>query len=219
MNPFDDTSTPAAKRLLASLRETDLGLPKTWADALTLFEDRNQQRMQDRTLRALVVAYREDKRAGPIIIAMLWRRLLGRHVGADELHDLVVAVLLIAKRADPNRPDLPARIISSAAHMVAYHRPHVRLVALGKEPIAPTPEDPMNDDNMTPAEVMKRLRISRDTLIRYTKAGKIPAIRLPSGRFRYSMAEVDKACTDTAGKRIAKGGQESNGDGTDEGSG
>jgi excisionase family DNA binding protein len=46
---------------------------------------------------------------------------------------------------------------------------------------------------LTSADVLARLRISRSTLRRWVKSGKLPAHRTPFGRLRFDPAEVDRA--------------------------
>ena len=43
---------------------------------------------------------------------------------------------------------------------------------------------------LKPAEVMERLRVSRQTLLRYEADGVLRAVRLPSGHRRYHLEDV-----------------------------
>ena len=53
---------------------------------------------------------------------------------------------------------------------------------------------------MKPKEVMEVLRISRSTLRRLRKEGKIKAIRLPNGRYEYDEESVYRYLLETMGK-------------------
>ena len=44
---------------------------------------------------------------------------------------------------------------------------------------------------LTPAEVMARLNVSRQTLVRYVDGGHLPAVVLPSGHRRYRDTDVE----------------------------
>lgn len=57
----------------------------------------------------------------------------------------------------------------------------------------------MNIDLLTPQAVRKQLKISRQTLWNYVKAGKIPVIRLSDngkGRMRFRQEDIEKFIND-----------------------
>ena len=45
---------------------------------------------------------------------------------------------------------------------------------------------------LTAREVAELLGVSAETTLRWTRAGKLPAIRLPSGAIRYREADIDE---------------------------
>lgn len=45
---------------------------------------------------------------------------------------------------------------------------------------------------LTAREVAERLGLTTDTVLRWTRAGKLPGIRLPSGQLRYWEGELDE---------------------------
>jgi len=53
-----------------------------------------------------------------------------------------------------------------------------------------TPDEVAGSALLMPREVMKRLRVSRQTLARYVAGGHLAAVVLPSGHRRYREADV-----------------------------
>lgn len=45
---------------------------------------------------------------------------------------------------------------------------------------------------LTAREVAEALGMSNETILRWTRAGKLPAIRLPSGAIRYRESDLDQ---------------------------
>lgn len=189
----DELNRPAAAGLLAALRRRDPGLPE-WSAAATIFADQTAQTMQDRILRALLLAYRlPDQRAGPLIVALLWSRICARCGSADQVQDLVEAVLEMSPYADVNRAELPMRLVSAAVKRIDLRRPEMRTVPLS-DLIPAVPQEPsMPEEHLTPSEAAKQLKLKNTiTLTRWAKAGHITAVRLPNGRYRYTQQEIDR---------------------------
>lgn len=59
----------------------------------------------------------------------------------------------------------------------------------------PTRNTDAAEDYLDSKAVMARVRISRRTLDRYVKSGKLPVSVLPSGHRRYAPADVDALLT------------------------
>lgn len=57
----------------------------------------------------------------------------------------------------------------------------------------------MTDDLMKVKEVMAYLNISRSTLIRLTKDGKLPVVRMGPKTIRYHKADVEKLIEESKG--------------------
>ena len=193
----DELAKPAAADLLKALRRRDPGLPE-WAQAAASFADAAAQTTQDRVMRALVQAYRlPDLRAGPLIIALLWRRICARCYGdEDQAQTLVVGVLEMAPYIKVDQTQLSMRLVSTAADRVRQRCADVRTVPLTDliPPITPSQETPVPDDDLlTPGEAAKRLKLKNSiTLTRWAKAGRIVPVRTPTGRYRYSLAEIER---------------------------
>ncbi len=194
----DELNRPAATSLLDVLRRRDPGLP-AWTAAAVIFADPTAQTMQDRILRALLLAYRlPDLRAGPLIIALLWRRICARCNGdEDQSQTLVVAVLEMAPYADVLRSDLAMRLVAAAGDRIRMRHPLIRTVPLSDliPPAAPPSEPSMSDEpsHLTAREAAKLLKIKNPvTLTRWAKAGRITPIHLPNGHYRYTQAEIDR---------------------------
>lgn len=49
----------------------------------------------------------------------------------------------------------------------------------------------MTDRLLTAREVADRLGVSTGALLRWTRAGLVPAVKLPSGAVRYERAQID----------------------------
>ncbi len=49
----------------------------------------------------------------------------------------------------------------------------------------------MTDRLLTAREIAERINVSTETVLRWTRLGELPAIRLPSGQLRYREAEVE----------------------------
>lgn len=200
----DELTKPSAIGLLATLRRRDPGLPE-WSAAAPVFANPDAQIMQDRILRALMLAYRlPDLRAGPLIIALLWRRICARCNGdEDQVQTLVVAVLEMAPFADVERSDLPMRLVAAAADRIRLRHPLMRTVPLSDliPPAAPS-EPSMADEpsHLTAREAAKLLKIKNPvTLTRWAKAGRITPVRLPNGHYRYTQAEIERVL---AGRKL-----------------
>lgn len=196
MNWAEELSTPDAVGVLAVIRRRDHGMPP-WEDAAALFQNQDAQGWQDRILRALVNAYKTpDLRAGPIIIALLWRRICARCNGDDEaVQSLVVAVLEVCRLYEHiDQSGLPLRLVNAG-----WERQRSRLPVIHTVPLADLiPDRDHKDDDedrglLTPKEAAARLKLkTTDTLARWAKEGLIKAIRTPTGRYRYSEAEVER---------------------------
>ena len=52
-----------------------------------------------------------------------------------------------------------------------------------------------NTELLTAQQVADRLRVHVETVRRWTRAGDLPAVVLPSGRFRYRAIDVDALAT------------------------
>ncbi len=50
---------------------------------------------------------------------------------------------------------------------------------------------PMTDRLLTAREVSDLLGVSTETVLRWTRAGKLPAVKLPSGAVRFRQDELD----------------------------
>jgi len=192
----DELTKPAAVGLLATLRRRDPGLPE-WPAAANVFASPDAQTMQDRILRALLLAYRlPDLRAGPLIVALLWRRICARCNGdEDQVQTLVVAVLEMAPFADVDRTELPMRLVAAAGDRIRLRHPQMRTVPLSDliPPAAPPSEPSMPDEHLTAREAAKKLKLKNTiTLTRWAKAGRITPVRLPNGHYRYTQAEIDR---------------------------
>lgn len=59
----------------------------------------------------------------------------------------------------------------------------------------------MADRLLTAREVAERLTVSTETVLRWTRRGKLPAYKLPSGAIRYREAEVDRRIAEWATPR------------------
>lgn len=57
----------------------------------------------------------------------------------------------------------------------------------------------MTEHLLTAREVAGMLGVSPETVLRWTRAGKLPAIRLPGGAIRYREADLDEWLT---GRRL-----------------
>lgn len=197
----DELNRPAAIGLLAALRRRDPGLPE-WPAAAEAFANPDAQIMQDRILRALLLAYRlPDLRAGPLIIALLWRRICARcHGDEDQVQTLVVAVLEMAPFAAIEQTQLAMRLVGAAGDRIRLRHADMRTVPLSDllPPASPPPEPSMPDDDLlTPSEAAKRLKLKNPiTLTRWAKAGRITAVRTPTGRYRYSQQEIDRVLSE-----------------------
>lgn len=193
----DELTRPAATGLLAALRRRDPGLPE-WAAAAEAFANPDAQTLQDRILRALLAAYRlPDLRAGPLIVALLWRRICARcHGDEDQVQTLVVAVLEMAPFAVVDNAQLGMRLVSAACDRIRLRHPAMRTVPLSDliPPSSPPSEPSMpEDDLLTPGEAAKRLKLKNPiTLTRWAKAGRITPVRTPTGRYRYSAQEIER---------------------------
>jgi len=200
----DELTKPSAVGLLATLRRQDPGLPD-WPAADRCFADPAAQTVQDRILRALLMAYRrQDLRAGPLIIALLWRRICARCNGdEDQVQTLVVAVLEMAPFADLDRAELAMRLVSAACDRIRLRHPLMRTVPLSDliPPATPPSEPSMADEHhLTAAEAAKLLKLKdRRTLTSWAKAGRITPVRLPNGHYRYTQAEIDRVL---AGRKL-----------------
>ena len=53
---------------------------------------------------------------------------------------------------------------------------------------------------ITSRELAAELRVSYQTCCAWTKAGKVPAIRMPDGSWRYRRAEIDKWMSDRSNR-------------------
>ncbi len=51
---------------------------------------------------------------------------------------------------------------------------------------------------LTAREVADLLDVSTETVLRWVRAGKLPAVRLPSGALRFPMADLDAWLTERA---------------------
>lgn len=49
----------------------------------------------------------------------------------------------------------------------------------------------MDSEMLRTGQALKQLGIHRVTLYRWIRAGRIPAVRLPSGEFRINQADID----------------------------
>ncbi len=56
----------------------------------------------------------------------------------------------------------------------------------------------MTDRLLTAREVAGLLGVSAETVLRWTRRGDLPAIRLPGGALRYGQTALDKWITDRA---------------------
>lgn len=191
-----ELTTPDAVGLLAALRRRDPGLPP-WPDAAATFANYDAQVMQDRILRALVNAYRgEDKRAGPLIVALLWRRICSRCNGdSDAAQSLVVGVLEVARvYQHTEAAGLPMRLVSAGVDRQRSRTPMIKTVPLADLlPSATQGDDESTVDLLTPKEAAARLRLkTTDTLAEWARRGLIKPIRTPTGRYRYPVAEVER---------------------------
>jgi hypothetical protein len=199
----DELTKPSAVGLLATLRRQDPGLPE-WQAADRCFADPAAQTVKDRILRALLTAYRrQDLRAGPLIIALLWRRICARCNGdEDQVQTLVVAVLEMAPFADHGRAELAMRLVSAACDRIRLRHPLMRTVPLSDliPPAAPPSEPSMDEHHLTAAEAAKLLKLKdRRTLTSWAKAGRITPVRLPNGHYRYTQGEIDRVL---AGRKL-----------------
>lgn len=201
---LDELTKPDALALLASLRRLDPGLPD-WMPACAIFADPAAQVAQDRILRALLAAYRiPDLRAGPLIIALLWRRICAK-AGSDDdqVQTLVAGVLEMARFTKLAAAGLPMRLISAAAERTRQRGPTARTVPLSElnHPTTPPREPSMADDDLlTPTEAAKRLKLKNPiTLARWAKAGHLIAKRTPTGRYRYSVQEIERIIAEKKG--------------------
>ncbi len=221
INEFaQELSTPDAVGLLAALRRKDPGLPP-WPDAAVSFADYDAQVMQDRIMRALVDAYRsDDKRAGPVMVALLWRRICGRCNGdADAAQTLVVGVLEVARvyeRIDST--GLPMRLVSAGYDRTRSRSPAIKTVPLADLlPAASQGDDESTADLLTPKEAAARLRLkTTDTLAEWARRGLIKPIRTPTGRYRYPVSEVERIKAEGRGSEPVHRQRAGNTDATDD---
>lgn len=208
-----ELATPGAVGLLAALRRRDPGLP-SWDVAVAIFRDYDQQVAQDRIARALASAYQAtDLRAGPILVALLWRRICARVNGDQEAaHSLVVALLEVCLRYEHlDRSELPMRLVSAAADRARARTPAMHTVPLADLlPARQEGEDPTPPGLLTPGEAMRRLGIkSPNTLINWAKSGRLTPVRSPTGRYHYHEAEIERI-------RDGRQGAETDGGDTDQ---
>jgi hypothetical protein len=190
----DELTKPSAVGLLATLRRRDPALPE-WLAAERVFADATAQTMQDRIMRSLLAAYRlPDLRAGPLIVALLWRRICARCNGDDDqVQTLVVAVLEMAPFADTDRSELAMRLVSAATDRIRLRHPGFRTTPLSNLIPSPEPSMPPPDEHLTASEAAKQLKLKNTiTLTRWAKAGRITAVRLPNGHYRYTQQEIDR---------------------------
>jgi hypothetical protein len=191
----DELTKPSAVGLLASLRRRDPGLPE-WTAAERVFADASAQTMQDRIMRSLLAAYRlPDLRAGPLIVALLWRRICARCNGDDDqVQTLVVAVLEMAPFADTDRSELAMRLVAAATDRIRLRHPGIRTTPLSN--LIPSPEPsmpPPPEHYLTAKEAAKVLKLKdHRTLTSWAKAGRITPSRLPNGHYRYTQQEIDR---------------------------
>jgi len=57
----------------------------------------------------------------------------------------------------------------------------------------------MSDELLTTAEAAKMLKVSQKTIDRWIRLGQLRAVRLPSGRYRVSRAEIEKMLGEVQG--------------------
>jgi putative resolvase len=50
----------------------------------------------------------------------------------------------------------------------------------------------MSDELLTTAEAAKMLKVSQKTIDRWVRLGHLRAVRLPTGRYRVSRAEIER---------------------------
>lgn len=179
-------TTPAAQGLLAALRRRDPGLP-AWPESVQIFADYDARAMQDRTLRALVLTYQTgDQRAGPVILGLLWRRILARCSGdTDRAETIATALLEVCHRAEiGDQQGLPLRLLTAAVDRITGRGPLVRITPM--EELVPA------DGLLMPETAAEALGVDSRTLTRWAEAGRIQATRTAGGHYRYPRSEVER---------------------------
>jgi excisionase family DNA binding protein len=182
-----DLSTPDSVGLLAAIRRRDPGHP-TWDAAAAAFTDYDARSAQDRIMRALILIYQVgDLRAGPIILALLARRIGARCNGeAAAIAELSRAVLEVCQRIEMvDRPGLAQHLVTTATDRIAGRGPLTRI----------TPIDelvPGNTDLLSSGDAEAVLGVDRRTLTRWVESGHIEAVRTPGGHYRFPRTEVER---------------------------
>lgn len=191
-----ELAAPSARAILAALTQRDRAMPATWATAAEIFADYGAGRMQDRIIRALVRAYQStDLRAGPVIVALLWRRVCAKVDGdQDRAQSLVVALLEVCRRYEHlDRADVAMRLISAAQDRMRLRSPAIRTVPLSEllpaeaQRSEPAPEAEL----LRPGEAAKRLGVTDSTLAAWAKEGRLESFRTEGGKFRYLASDIE----------------------------
>ena len=127
-----ELNTKPMAAFLSSVKAAETWFPG-WEQAIDIFADYGQHTQQDRIMRLLVRAYQSsDLRAGPAIVALLWRRISARCCGDSERsHTLVVALLEVCARIDDvERHELPMILIQAAGDRIKARGPHIKTTAI-----------------------------------------------------------------------------------------